>query len=250
MKITSNIITVKVKGKNIPINLEGVELCIQNAERLFFDSQSVSIPTKASLLELGLEEISKAWGLLMSFEKKNFDENPGLIKSYLHLDEKKYNEAIKKNEEEIKKYMSKVKPEYFMSPFDINSFSNHEAKIKYLSSLIKFIKRVALPIIRGSMDKEKLTRELLGKYITNIDSNRADEEVDEILNIDETQLRDIISLKENGFYVDIKGNSLISPSSRPYYPQVLEELLGLLIAIIKNDVIVLSNALNTNISKN
>jgi hypothetical protein len=41
--------------------LEGVQLCLQNSERLFQDSGKVTNETCADLIELSLEEIAKAW---------------------------------------------------------------------------------------------------------------------------------------------------------------------------------------------
>ncbi|MEM4005881.1 MAG: hypothetical protein QXM43_09685 [Desulfurococcaceae archaeon] len=101
--VKSNIVTISVKGAekkklDIRISLEGVQLCIQNAERLLSDSQNVSLPSKVALLEIGLEGISKAFGLLMMFEKIAFDKNPDLLQKcfkVLHIDSEKYNEKIK-----------------------------------------------------------------------------------------------------------------------------------------------------------
>lgn len=48
---------------------EDVQLTLQNIEGLFDDSQQVSIPTTITLLEIGLEEIAKTWGILLGYEK-------------------------------------------------------------------------------------------------------------------------------------------------------------------------------------
>ena len=61
MIIKSNTVTITVKektkkstdgaSKDIPISLDGIQLCILNAERLHVDSHNVSIPTKVALLD-------------------------------------------------------------------------------------------------------------------------------------------------------------------------------------------------------
>lgn len=79
MTVRSNTVKVNVVGK-LPITLEGVQLALQNAERLFNDSQQVSIPTRVALLEIGLEEITKTWGILLGYEKNMFENNPDLLK--------------------------------------------------------------------------------------------------------------------------------------------------------------------------
>jgi len=66
----------------LPITLEGVRLALQNAERLFKDSQLVCIPTRVALLEIGLEEIAKTWGILLGYEINLLDNDPEFHKMY------------------------------------------------------------------------------------------------------------------------------------------------------------------------
>ena len=258
MTIKSNTVTITVKektkkstngtSKDISISLDGIQLCIQNAERLLVDSHKVSIPTKMALLELGLEEISKAWGLLLTFEKQTFARNPDLIKIFfecLHIDRKKYNDAIQKNEPNFEKFLSETTLESFMTPFDVDSFTNHDKKIKFLSQLILYIKEIAFPLLKESQDREESTKDILGKYIGKIDLKTADKVISEILNINEDKLGELVSLKEKGIYVDIEGGTFISPSSRNYYPDILQNLLILLISTSKNELTTLSKTLAT-----
>ena len=258
MTIKSNTVTITVKektkkstngaSKDIPISLDGIQLCILNAERLHVDSHNVSIPTKMALLELGLEEISKAWGLLLAFEKQTFDQNPNLIKTYfelLHIDLTRYTKAIQKNEPKIKKYLSDMTFKLFLHPFDKDSFTNHRKKIKFLSKLIWYIKNITLPLLKSSQDREKFAKDILGKYVGKIDLKTADKVTSEILSINEGELEELVSLKEKGIYVDIEGGTFINPSSRNYYPDILQNLLVLLISMSKNELTTLSKALWT-----
>ena len=245
MTIVSKII-VTVRDERIPIGLEGAQLCVQNAERLFQDSQSTSTPTKTALLEIGLEEVSKAWGILMIFEKKIFNENSTLseyLKRALHLDEEKFNKITGENENKFREYLGNVQFENLINPFDEKSFSNHNAKINYLSLMIGLVKNISLPIFRYSIDREKLTRELLGKFIPKIELEDQDKIINEILNINTNNLSEIIRMKEKGLYVDIEGGSLISPSSRVFVPSILNDLLSLLIVLSKNEMVFLAKVL-------
>ena len=53
------------------VTLQDIQLCLINADRLYKDSKSVSFPTKVSLIELSLEEVSKCWALLFKYFEKN-----------------------------------------------------------------------------------------------------------------------------------------------------------------------------------
>ncbi len=240
--------TGKNKNKKLKINLEGIQICIQNAERLRLDSQNVSPPTEMALLELGLEEISKAWILLMRFETQSFLTNSVLLSRFLdiaHIDETKFKEIVEENRTEIEKYILSSSLESFITPFDSHSFTDHKAKINYLSNLVGYIKKISLSTVQQSQNREEFAKDILGKFIGEIDIESMDETISEALNINEDQLGELISIKEKGIYVDIEGGYLISPSSRNYFPKVLINLLVLLIATCKNELITLSKALET-----
>ena len=52
--------------------LENVDKCIDNAFRLYDDASKTSVPTKAALIELGIEELVK--GLLITFKTPEFQK--------------------------------------------------------------------------------------------------------------------------------------------------------------------------------
>lgn len=249
MTIDSKIkVTVKVKGKvkSITISLEGIQLCVQNAERLFQDSQSTSTPTKTALLEIGLEEVSKAWGILIYFIIRILNENPSFLKylnKYSHLDGRKFNKLSKENSNKIERYIKNAQLENLINPFDEELFSNHKPKVEYLSQVIDFIKNIVLPIFQPVTDRKKLTEELFGKFVLNVRLEDQDKNINEILSISTNNLNEIIQMRENGLYVDIEGGSLVSPSSRRFLPSILNNLLFLLIVSCKNEIVILAKAL-------
>ncbi len=244
MIIRSNIVKVQVAGK-FPVTLEAVQLTIQNAKRLFEDSKNVSIPTEFALLELGLEEVAKAWGMVMTFEKRSQDENPDFFVTQFkvaHIEKEKYNTIIKEIKPKIKEFFSKNNPDLFMMPFDSENWYDHKAKISYHSKFIKYTREITIPMARASSDRAKAVGDILRGYISKkylSDFEKLDAEIDKILNVDEEQLIDIVKLKENGLYVDIKNNVYVSPSSIPYETETLENLLNLFIEMVKGEVKVL-----------
>ncbi|MGC8651525.1 MAG: hypothetical protein ACP5RX_02855, partial [Minisyncoccia bacterium] len=70
------------KSKEIKPTIEGIQLCVMNAERLWRDSKKVSEPTKAALIELSIEETAKAIGLLIIFGKNFVLNNEQYLDEY------------------------------------------------------------------------------------------------------------------------------------------------------------------------
>lgn len=241
MTVESNTLKVNVVGK-LPITLEGVQLVHQNAESLFNDSQKVSIPTKVALLEIALEEIAKTRGILLGYEKNLFDKNPDLMETFLrsaHIGVENYNKKITELDNVITDFFDDVGQTYFLTPFGTNSFSDHDAKIKFLSKFIKYIREIQLPLLRSSSDRGKLKREILGRYIPKnraTDIKETDKIIGEILDVDDEQLSDIVKLKEYGLYLHVQNDVYIYPSARSLETATLENFLALLIAMAKNEV--------------
>ncbi len=247
-------INIKIVGK-LPITLEGAQLALNNAERLLIDSKNVSIPTKVALLEIGLEEIAKAWGIILNFEKVLFDQNTNALETFLktaHINRKEYNKKMEEISKSITEFFDENDPESLLMPFNTETFSDHNSKIKFLSTFIKYIREIVLPLLRTSSDRIKQTREILGGYISkNKLSNmkEIDNIIDDILDVDYNQLTYIVNLKEYGLYLDVENDVYLSPSARRFETETLENLLALLIGMAKNEVsllfIVLGNTKNT-----
>ena len=235
-------INIPGTGK-IPISLEGGQLAIENSERLFNDSQNVSTPTQFALLEIGLEEIAKAWGIILSYEFNSIKENRNFLDAYikkLHIDKNKIDNRIKEINS-LEALFSENDINWFMMPFDTKTFSKHNEKIEFLSKFIKYI-RTMLPIMSGTYDPVKRAREIIGRYISRdklANIKDADKGVDDILNIDTNQIKDILEKKEQGLYLDVQNNVFISPSARIFETETLENLLDLLIGMAKSEMTVI-----------
>ena len=145
-------INIKIVGK-LPITLEGAQLAVHNAERLSIDSKNVCIPTKVALLEFGLEEIAKAWGIILNFEKILFDQNLNALETLrktAHINRKEFNKKIEEIYKSIMKFFDENDPESLLIPFNTETFSDHNSKIKFLSRFIKYIREIQLPLLRTS----------------------------------------------------------------------------------------------------
>ena len=232
---------IKIVGK-LPITLEGAQLAVHNAERLLNDSKNVSIPTKVALLEIGLEEIAKAWGIILNFEKILFDKNSKALETLMqtaHINRKEYNKKIEEIYETITKFFDENDPESLLIPFNTETFSDHNSKIKFLSKFIKYIREIQLPLIRTSSDRIKQAREILGGYISKtklLNIKEIDKIIDYILDVDDNQLTYIVNLKEYGLYLDVENDVYLSPSTRRFETETLENLLALLIGMARNEV--------------
>jgi hypothetical protein len=228
------------KIRNPKPTIEAIELMIQNAERLLDDSKHVSTPTKFALLEIGLEEVSKAWGIILTFDIISVDKNPNFFEALLkvgYVDTEKISDILDDILPKIIEFFSKYNPDSFMMPFDSKRWKDHKAKISYLSQLIEYINKIALPITRASSDRTKAIGDILGKHISiKRDLKEIDAEIDNILNVNYEHLTEIVRLKESGLYVDISNDVFIAPSSIPFETETLENLLDLLIGMIKGEV--------------
>jgi hypothetical protein len=248
MTSKSNKVRADMIGK-IPITLEGVQLAIQNTERLLSDSQKVSIPTKVALLEIGLEEVAKAWVILLSFEKDLIGKNEEHIDVFLesaHIDSKKLKKSIEELARKKEEFFGKYDVSSFLTPFNTQTFSNHKAKIKFLSKFIWYTREIQLPLLESSYDAGKIINDVIGPYfpknkLSNLEENY--KAIYDILNINEDQLEDIVNLKEYGFYLDIQSGVYISPSSRVYETKTLENLLASLLIMAKAELILLNSVL-------
>jgi hypothetical protein len=248
MTVKSKKVRVNVIGP-IPKTLEGAQLAIQNAERLFYDSKKVSTPTEVALLEIGLEEVSKAWVILLSFEKDLIDKNKEQIDVFLesaHIDNKKLKKWIEEFAQKIEEYFGKYDLSILFIPFDTKKFSIHEEKIKFLSKFILYTREIHLPLMESSSEVDKNIKDVIGLYLPKDKLSKLKKNykaIYDILNINNENLEYIVKLKEYGLYLDIQNGIYISPSSRIYETETLENLLASLLGMAKAELIYLNNVL-------
>ena len=202
--------------------IEITELCLLNAERLLVDSEKVSEPTKAALIELSLEEIAKGLGLYFLYFKGEVE------KQDIKLSEEskqRLNEFLEKNKETINGL--KIS----------DMFSMHKEKLKFLGFLIEFLK--VLPnIFLNETEFTKLSiSQIVGPAFNSEnfpDTSEELEKLDKILKMFNSQnISALQEIKENGFYVDIKNNNVIAPAANLYVNEIFFTIAKILIYFLK-----------------
>ena len=174
-----------------PYSLNDVEKCINNAFRLYRDAQNASTPTKAALIEIGIEELSKGIILLASIPKPDFDDSTLNYLTWISSDST---------------FSPSLVP---LAKYNFSNFnkSNHKTKLKALDAIFQSISFMytylekVLPILQDLLNPNF---EQLG----NIEKSDLDNIASHLGNFD---LKDLDKIKQKGFYVDFKDNKSISP---------------------------------------
>jgi hypothetical protein len=223
------------------INLQDIQLCINNAERLYKDSKSVSNPTRLALIELSLEEISKGW----IFYFKYIDRNPNSLdfQSFIKKPDKgDIAEIDKKHPESVKEY---EKLREILDSFKNEDLKSHDLKIDFLIQLKKFFQ--SSYFIFTSIDYQKIHENIIrGITKKNFDSDKETNSLEEFLNqINEDNLKNLINMKNDALYVDltpsghIKSPDLLNSDFLMNKLEPIEIFLNFLIEDLKNTLLLL-----------
>lgn len=229
------------KSTRVKPTYEGIQLCILNSERLFNDSLEVSKPSSAALLELSLEEISKAWKMFFRLQGESYeDEREKLMEKYNFIN-------IHDGIEETVEYQSLID---FMDAhhkelytLDINSseFVAHSKKLDYIGLIVSYLK-VLLPLTRKILDMDEVWR-ITSFGILNLPKRKNEDgesEFDQaelfLSSINENYMAEFTKLKEGGFYVDYSDGTFVFPSINPVLINSLEFLVTILINGLKSSL--------------
>jgi len=191
------------------INLQDIQLCINNAERLYKDSKSVSNPTRLALIELSLEEISKGW----IFYFKYIDKNPNSLDLFIKKSGKgDIDEIDKKHPDSVKEYDKLRK---ILESFKYEDLKNHDLKIDFLIQLKKDLQ--SWSFISSFIDYQKIQEYIIRGIIKeNFDSDKEINSFEDFLNqINEDNLKKLINMKNDALYVDL------TPSGHVKSPDLL-----------------------------
>ena len=161
--------------ETITPTLEGVQLCLENSARLYSDSTKVSEPTSAALLELGLEEHTKAWRLYFGFMAWKFADVKLLeqyMRNILNISSADIGTRISKHFEikgaqATKPFLEFLKQhgkKLFETPFTADEFRDHNAKLGYLGLVIDYLK-VTIPALHGLTDRDYLIATSFGRSL-------------------------------------------------------------------------------------
>jgi len=223
------------------INLQDIQLCINNAERLYKDSKSVSNPTKLALIELSLEEISKGWIFCFKYVARNpnsLDFQPFIKKSGKGA----IDEIDKKHPDSVKEYDKLRK---ILESFKYEDLKNHDLKIDFLIQLKKDLQ--SWSFISSFIDYQKIQEYIIRGIIKeNFDSDKEINSFEDFLNqINEDNLKKLINMKNDALYVDltpsghVKSPDLLNSDFLMDELKPIEIFLNLLIVDLKILLIIL-----------
>ena len=209
-----------------------------NAERLLNDSRkNVSEPTKAALLELSLEELSKSYRLLLQcwFTKAT---EMGDDKADSAFEKTVGPELWKAAKENDKMFEGLPNLDSVVKPMNIKEFRNHIVKLENVASIVTMFK-VVVPIMFEHANLGKIAGEKVSyiDFTKAVNWKRAGRSMEKTLSaIREENLADLTALKENGFYVDYENGNFISPSARVFATDHLRDLVSLLATELKGEI--------------
>ena len=208
--------------------LEDAEKCVDNAIRLHNDALKTSMPTRASLMVLSIEELAKSFLVLFTTQE---------FRNIYHKDEFKIVDKILEE-------LDGTDLMTVMDEFEISDFTTrvHGKKLDLIESLIR------IPQQFYSIEKKELDPKL--KKLASTYSERLSISVKDPIEITEqtfSNLMDIDShklneIKQNGFYVDFKEGKAIEPAIEPSDLYFLYDLFNFILSVIGN----LINASNGN----
>ena len=209
--------------------LQDIQLCLINAERLYRDSKSVSFPTKVSLIELSLEEVSKCYAFLLKYLEKNLIPYDFFIKN-INPNE------LSGGDNKINRIASEIK-DFLNDPEFCNNLKKHSIKIDFVIQLKEFF-TLSLEFL-PNLDITKIlsyARKDVTENKINLDEAKdlAKEFFDSII---VEKLKELINIKNEGLYTDITPSGHIkSPDLLMINLEPIEIFLDSLLYGLKLDI--------------
>jgi hypothetical protein len=221
----------------VPATLEGIQMCAMNAERLFNDAQKgVSEPTAVALLELSLEELSKAFALLFRHIDERFeDANPR--RSIKLVSQSLGTKTLPQfSKEDLKKIREATAANNLGAPMTAEEFGDHVVKLERIQAVIKYVK-IVIPIMTKYANKQSVLSSR-GAGLMNlkaIEKEVGEQKGDYLEVINEEKIPELTLHKEKALYVDYE-RVFRSPSTQVYPTTALGYLVATLLAALKWDV--------------
>jgi len=205
------------------VTLQDIQLCLINADRLYRDSKSVSFPTKVSLIELSLEEVSKCWALLFKYFDKNSIPYDLFIKEIIP-------NTLSGDDNKINGILSEIKG-LLNDPELCDNLKKHNIKIDFIiklkelfTLLLKFLPNLDITKILSYARKDITENKI------NLDE--AKDYTKEFFNsIKVEKLKELVKVKNEGLYADITPSGhIISPDLLMIDLEPIEIFLGSLLS--------------------
>jgi predicted nucleotidyltransferase len=209
----------KVQPKS---SIENVRKCLDNSSRLFSDSLNVSEPTKAALIEIAIEELSKTLTLIPKETTKSKMEvlkHSGIFNLIGVTDDK---EVPFEKLESIITSRKKI---------SISNFNNHKEKLKAIKEMFEFVSNFYKVLTQNiDLNSVKQFYRQWGDFNVEVILNRLNEVIEKMEKID---IEKWDKIKERGLYVDFKNDSSFSPIESKFEIEDLVSIFFVLHSAIK-----------------
>lgn len=190
---------IKIKPQQ---SIESAIKCLENAERLFNDAAKVSEPTATGLIEIAIEEIAK--GILLV---PKMDEND----SRLPLNDPLFKKVFIGNLDLVELTRDLNIKKYTIIDFN---FRDHKKKLELINTIVEIYFKIS-PILIDNTDVSFFVSHLhsTGNLYTRFkDIEDFKKEIFETSSkVLSGEIHNLDHLKQQGFYVDISGESSKAP---------------------------------------
>lgn len=170
--------------------------CLDNAMRLKKDSLKVSMPTKMALIEIAIEELAKGLILYVRAEPSKTPEFADRVMSDRTMDLFYSSENKGMTDAFSKLTKTNVK------------LTDHQNKLELLQKTLDFIKSYFDQINEIANKEGNSFRDIgsaLGKENVKISKDLRNK-------IPDINAKEMVRIKESGFYVDFRDNKVLTPS--------------------------------------
>ncbi len=205
--------------------LENAQKCIDNAFRLYDDASKTSTPTKAALIELGIEELAK--GLLITFktpifQKVSLSETSNFHKNFNEQDWKSFIESFQSSK---------------ISDFMDRDHKKRLDTIQFLLDSVIKLQSTDSPFIKNTLDGVinnygKFSPEPVGDPKKVLDT--------QISLLSYMDIKKLYKIKEQGFYVDFDNGKVIEPKNIEFQLEGINKIFHIVYLTLNN----LINSLN------
>ncbi len=212
-------------------------MCSMNAERLFDDAKKgVSEPTAVALLELSLEELSKAFALLFRHADERF-EAANRKKSIKLVSQSLGRKTLPQfSNEDLKTIREATAANNLGATMTVKEFGDHTVKLERIQGVVKYVK-VVMPIMMKYANKQSIISSR-GAGLMNLKAveKQAGEQSEPPLGIiNEDEIPELTRHKEKALYVDY-DKAFRSPGTQIYPTAALAYLVGTLLAALRWDI--------------
>ncbi|WP_298276401.1 hypothetical protein [Ferroplasma sp.] len=205
--------------------VENVKKCIDNADRLYEDALKTSLPTRAALIELSIEELAK--GFLVLYKTPEFE-----------------NSAIKAEFVDTDKILDDLERTDFIKTIDefkIGDFTKHfhREKLNFIESLVKMSQQFFAAYKTQMEPLIKVYASNYSQYLSKsiVDPMKILQEA--LSNLSGSGISDLDKIKEDGFYVDFKDGKVTEPQNISFPIQNLSSVFSFLRLLAQNIMILL-----------